>query len=144
MFSQLICLRKWMPWKNAMARRNCYRLSQLFPADYLRWLYVLGRGVVKSSNPSTTVFPYNGYMRIKYSRNINCYPWKQPTFRDATAGFTATSSLINERRNSTMMTRHYKDLQPIRSSTHGQIWVVKRHHNGISASQAIFLRLQVV
>ena len=91
----------------------------------------------KSSNPSVTVFPYNGYMRMKYSRNINCYLlnslWKQPTFRDATAGFTTTSSLMNERRNFTMMTRHYKDLQPIRSSTHGHIWVVKCHHNGISA-----------
>ena len=35
---------------------------------------------------------------------------KQPTFRDATAGFPAKWLLRNERRNSIQMTRHYPDL----------------------------------
>ena len=64
---------------------------------------------------------------------------KQPTFGDATTGFTAKWRLRNERRNSMLMTRHYPDLgsssdwscrvgnlfQPFRSTT--QIWVVTRH-----------------
>ena len=70
---------------------------------------------------------------------------KQPTFGDATTGFPAKWRLRNERRNSTLMTRHHPDLgsasdwsrrvgnliQPIRSTT--QIWVVTRHQYGISA-----------
>ena len=64
---------------------------------------------------------------------------KQPTFRDSTTGFPAKWHLRNERRNSILMTRHYRDqisasdwlcrernlLQPIRSTT--QTWVVTRH-----------------
>ena len=70
---------------------------------------------------------------------------KQPTFCDGTNGFPAKWRLKNERRNSILMTCHYPDLgsafdwscrvgnlfQPIRSTT--QIWVVTRHHYGISA-----------
>ena len=40
---------------------------------------------------------------------------KQPTFRDATNGSPAKGRLTNERRNSTLMTRHYPEFQ---------IWVV--------------------
>ena len=61
---------------------------------------------------------------------------KQPTFGDATSGFPAKVRLINECRNSILMTRHYPDLgsasdwliqifhaaRPISSTT--QIWVV--------------------
>ena len=64
---------------------------------------------------------------------------KQPTFRDATTNFPAKCHLRKERRNSTLMTRHYPDLvsasnwscrvgnlfQLIRSTT--QIWVMTRH-----------------
>ena len=66
---------------------------------------------------------------------------KQPTFREATAGFPSKWRLWNERRNSVLTTRHYPDLscasvaenllQPIKSTT--QIWVVKLHHYGMSA-----------
>ena len=70
---------------------------------------------------------------------------KQPTFGNATTGFPAKPCLRNERRNSTLMTRHYHDLgsasdwlycmgnliQPIRRNT--QIWVVMHHQCGISA-----------
>jgi len=71
-------------------------------------------------------------------------PRKQPAFHDATTGFHVKWRLRNERRNSTLMTYHYPDLdsasdwsyrvgnllQPIRSST--WIWVVTRHQHGIS------------
>ena len=64
---------------------------------------------------------------------------KQPTFGDATTGFPPKWRLRKERRNSTLMTRHYTDLgsasdwlnqifhvaRPITSTI--QIWVVTRH-----------------
>ena len=70
---------------------------------------------------------------------------KKPTFRDVTIGFFAKWSLRNGRRNSILMKRRYPDLgrasdwscravnllQPVRRTT--QIWVVTRHHYGISA-----------
>ena len=70
---------------------------------------------------------------------------KQPIFGDATSGFLSNWCLRNERRNSILMMRHYRDLggasdelnqifhaaRPIRSTT--QIWVVTRHRYGISA-----------
>ena len=84
---------------------------------------------------------------------MNCNLRKQPTFGDATTGFPHKWHLRNERRNSTLMTRHYPDLgsasdgsrrvrnlfQPIRSTT--QIWVVTRHRYGIPAivSQTSFV-----
>ena len=74
---------------------------------------------------------------------------KQPTFGDATTGFTAKLRLRNERRNSILMTRHYQDLGsafdwlnqishvalPIRSTT--QICVVTRHQYGISQAKQV-------
>ena len=79
---------------------------------------------------------------------------KQPTFGDATTSFPAKWRLRKERRNSILMTRHYRDLgsdsdwlnqishpaRPIRSTT--QIWVVTLHQYGISAlvSQTFFGR----
>ena len=68
---------------------------------------------------------------------------KQPTFGDATTGFSAKWRLRNERRNSMLMTCHCPDLgsasgwlnqishaaRQIRCSTH--IWVVTRHQYGI-------------
>ena len=68
---------------------------------------------------------------------------KQPTFRDATTGFPAKCRLEIDCRNSILMTWHYPDLasasdwlkpispRPIWSFT--QIWLVTRHHYGISA-----------
>ena len=77
--------------------------------------------------------------------SLTCSLRKQPTFGDVTTGFPAKWLLRNDRRNSTLMGRHYPDLgsasdwscrvgnliQPIRSTT--QIWVVTRHQYGISA-----------
>ena len=59
---------------------------------------------------------------------------KQPTFRDATNGFSAKWDLRNEHRNSILMTCHYPG-----------IWVVSRHHYRISARvrQTSFLKQTV-
>ena len=68
---------------------------------------------------------------------------KQPTFRDATTCFPSKWRLGNDCRNSILMTCHYPHLgrasdwlkpispRPIWSFT--QIWLVTRHHYGISA-----------
>ena len=76
--------------------------------------------------------------------SLTCSLRKQPTFGDVTTGFPAKWLLRNDRRNSTLMERHYPDLgsasdwscrvgnlfQPIISTT--QIWVVTPHQYGIS------------
>ena len=76
--------------------------------------------------------------------SLTCSLRKQPTFGDVTTGFPAKWLLRNDRRNSTLMGRHYPDLgsasdwscrvgnlfQPIISTT--QILVVTPHQYGIS------------
>ena len=85
------------------------------------------------------------YVQSTTQRKCNDSLRKQPTFGDATTGFSPKWRLRNERWNSIPITRHYPDLgrasdwsccvwnsiQQIRSTT--EIWVVTRHQYGISA-----------
>ena len=87
--------------------------------------------------------PYSRFAFLEFS--LLCSLRKQPIFGDATTSFPAKWRLRNKQRNSIQMTRHYSDLgcasdwlnqisharRPIRSTT--QIWLVTRHHYGISA-----------
>ena len=105
----------------------------------------------ESYSPGYSPKTYSHLIDVLHFELTNSLLWwklclrKQPTFGDAAIGFPATWRLRNERRNSTLMTRHYSDLgrasdwssrvgnliQPIRSAT--QIWLVTSRQYGISA-----------